>query len=380
MESKPSNLQPCRDDEYPEVAWGKEGKDNKFTPLLIPRPKVTDFAVKFELLYCGICHSDIHVGLDDFGSTAYPFVPGHELLGKVTEVGAKVTKFKVGDTVGVGCFVDACLDCEMCKAGDENYCLKGFTGTYNGTKQHGRIGGNQDTKTFGGYSGSNVVHEDFVIKIPEGMDASKAAPIMCAGITMYSPLNHWGATKGGKTVGIIGIGGLGTMGIKLAKALGNKVVAISTSNKKEQMAKDKGADVFVVSTDPEQVKANARSCDLILNTVTVHHDAMPYISMLKKNGTIVQLGLITQTMELKQMPFIGGRLSFSGSVIGGIRETQECIDLCFKHGIYPDCQMVEAKEIDWVWDQLNNNSNADGLRYVIDIKKSLENKDFVPKQ
>lgn len=184
-------------------------------------------------------------------------VPGHELLGKVVEVGDKVTKFQVGDQVGVGCFVDACLDCEQCAAGHEQYCMKGMTGTYNAKKQHGRIGGNQDTMTFGGYSGSNVVHEDFVIKIPDGMDITKAAPILCAGITMYSPLKYWNCTEGGKTVGIVGIGGLGTMGIKLAKALGNEVVAISTSSKKEALAKEKGASAFVVSKDPESIKANA---------------------------------------------------------------------------------------------------------------------------
>lgn len=185
------------------------------------------------MLFCGVCHSDCHTGRNDWNNANYPFVPGHELLGKVTEVGSSVTKFKVGDTVGVGCFIDACLDCKSCKAGMEQYCLKGMTGTYNSKKQHGRVGGNQDTLTFGGYSASNVVHEDFVIKIPEGMDISKASPILCAGITMYSPLNHWGCTAGGKTVGIVGIGGLGTMGIKLAKALGNEVIAISTSAKKE---------------------------------------------------------------------------------------------------------------------------------------------------
>ena len=166
-------------------------------------------------------------------------------------MGPKVTKFKVGDNVGVGCFIDSCKDCDSCAAGKEQYCYKGMTGTYNSNKVYGKVGGNQETKTFGGYSGSNVVHEDYVIKIPDGMDLSKTSPILCAGITMYSPLNHWGCTKGGKTVGIVGVGGLGTMGIKLAKAMGNKVVAISTSSKKEAMAKAKGAEVFVVSKDEE---------------------------------------------------------------------------------------------------------------------------------
>lgn len=200
---------------------------------MCPRPKVTDYAVKFELIFCGICHSDVHTGRNEWSNCSYPFIPGHELFGKVVEVGSKVTKFKVGDLCGVGCFIDACMECEYCKAGQEQYCLKGLTGTYNGNKQHGRVGGNQDTKTAGGYSGSNCVHEDFVIKMPEDIPQEKAGPLLCAGITMYSPLAHWKCKEGGKVVGVVGIGGLGTMGIKIAKAMGNKVVAISTSAKKE---------------------------------------------------------------------------------------------------------------------------------------------------
>ena len=272
----------CQDDEYPTVAWGKEGLDNKFTAFNIPRPKVTEKAVKFELLFSGICHSDCHTGLNHWNNAHFPFVPGHELLGKVTEVGAGVTKFKVGDIVGVGCFIDSCSDCSSCNEGCEQYCYKGMTGTYNGQKKHGKIAGNQATKTYGGYSESNVVHEDYVIKIPDGMDLEKTSPILCAGITMYSPLNNWNCLKGGKTVGIVGVGGLGTMGIKLAKAMGNKVVAISTSAKKEAMAKAKGADVFVISKDPESIKANAHTCDVILNTVSAQHDLHTYMPLLKK--------------------------------------------------------------------------------------------------
>lgn len=254
-----------------------------------------------------------------------------------------------------------------------------MTGTYNANKQHGRVGGNQNTKTFGGYTGSNVVHEDFVIKIPEGMDIQKAAPILCAGITMYSPLNHWGCKEGGKTVGIVGIGGLGTMGIKLAKALGNEVIAISTSAKKEQLAKDKGASALCVSTDPESVKQFAGTCDVILNTVSAQHDINTYLPLLAKQGTIVQLGGVVEPHSVSQFGLMMSRASISGSLIGGIKETQEVIDLCHEQNIYPDIQMIEAKEIDWAWDQLmGNGNNADGIRYVIDIKKSLENKEFVP--
>lgn len=367
------------DSEYPEVMWGIPRSGEPHIPMWIPRPKVTDHAVKFEMLYCGICHSDVHTGTNDWGPCNFPFVSGHELLGRVTQVGDEVTKFKVGDTCAVGCFIDACLDCVNCKGGDEQYCMKGMTQTYNGKKMHGRVGGNQETTTAGGYSASHTVHEDFVLHIPEGMDLAKTAPLVCAGITMFSPLRHWGA--GGdkkKTVGIVGIGGLGTMGIKLAKAMGNEVMAISTSPHKETMAKEKGACLFACSKDPESMKAHAGMCDLILNTVAASHDINTYLPLLAKGGaTIVQLGGVTTPMTLSQLPLMFNRMSVAGSLIGGIRETQECIDFCFKHGIYPDCETVEAKDIDRCWAQLQ--SNADGIRYVIDVKKSLENTEFLPK-
>lgn len=220
--------------------------------------------------------------------TTYPVVPGHELLGRVVEIGPKVTKFKIGDNVGVGCFIDACLNCPRCKDGEEQYCDNGRVFTYNGDKIHSRIGGNQETKTHGGYSASNVVHEDFVLKIPDGIPLENAAPILCAGITMFDPLKHWGATLGKKmTIGIIGIGGLGTMGIKIANALGHDVVAISTNKTKEHIAREKGASHFVVSTDPESIKTNAGKCDLILNTVSVNHDLNSYMPLLAKSGTLV---------------------------------------------------------------------------------------------
>jgi len=373
-------LPPPLESEFLETAWAIPKSGEKHVPMWIARPKVTDFAVKFEMLYSGICHSDVHTGKNDWGPCNFPFVGGHELLGRVVEVGSKVTKFKVGDHVGVGCFIDACLGCPNCKKGDEQYCLKGMTGTYNGVKQHGRVGGNQETRTCGGYSASNTVHEDFVIKIPDGMDLTKAAPILCAGITMYSPLNYWGAASGEKkTVGIVGIGGLGTMGIKLAKALGNEVMAISSSNKKEALAREKGATLFASSRDPESMKAQAGKCDLILNTVSATHDINTYIPLLAKGGaTIVQLGGVTTPHSVFNFPLMMNRISIAGSLIGGIRETQEVIDLCFKNNIYPDCKIVEAKDIDSCWDQLMN-TNADGVRFVIDIKKSLQNQDYIPK-
>jgi uncharacterized zinc-type alcohol dehydrogenase-like protein len=374
-----TTLPPPQEDEYKEQAWAKTSATGKIEPIFIARPNVQENHVKFEMLYAGICHTDVHFGENILGSTSYPFVPGHELMGKVTEVGAKVTKVKVGDNVGVGCFIDACLDCPRCKEGDEQYCDKGMTGTYGGDKKHGHVGGNQTTKTCGGYSGSNVVHEHFVCKIPDGIPAENAAPILCAGITMYDPLRHWGATAGKKmTIGIIGVGGLGTMGIKLAKALGHDVYAISTSASKEALAKEKGATHFVVSTSPESMTANAGKCDLILNTVSANHDLNTYMPLLAKSGTLVQLGLVTTPHPVNQLPLMFNRQKIAGSLIGGIAATQECLDLCAKHKIWPDCQVIEANQIDWAWEQLNT-SNKDGLRFVIDIKKSLANDSFIAK-
>jgi uncharacterized zinc-type alcohol dehydrogenase-like protein len=371
---------PIGENEYKEVAWAVTAKGSGHKPIWIPRGNVGDEHVKFELIYCGICHSDVHVGNNDMGSTVFPFVGGHELLGKVTEVGKSVTKFKIGDIVGVGCMVDSCLNCSQCDNGDEPYCMGGMTGTWNADRKHGRVPGNKDLKTFGGYTGSSVVHEHFVCKIPEGIPLEAAGPIMCAGITMYDPLRHWGATGEKKmTVGIIGIGGLGTMGIKIAKACGNDVMAISTSANKEAIAKEKGATHFCVSKDPESMKANAGKCDIILNTVSASHDLNAYIPLLAKSGTLVQLGLVTEPHQVSQLPFMFNRLSIAGSLIGGMQSTNEVLELCAKHKIFPDCQVIEADKIDWAWDQLTGEGgNKDGVRYVIDIKKSLAS-EFVPK-
>ena len=273
---------------YKEVAWAIEEAEGEFKPIYIDRANVAEGQVRFEMLYAGICHTDLHIGR---GQTPfpvqYPFVGGHELLGKVVEVGTGVTKVKVGDHVTVGCFVESCLNCEFCKDGDEQYCDK-MTQTYNDVRKTGHHLGDKETTTKGGYSGSNTVHEKFVCKVPEGMDLAKTAPLVCAGITMYDPLRHWGYTKTkGKTVGIIGIGGLGTMGIKLAKALGHKVVAIARSADKEAVAKAKGADTFVASTSEESMKAAEGTCDLILNTVPVNHDVNFYLPLVAKSGVIV---------------------------------------------------------------------------------------------
>jgi len=286
-----------------------------------------------EILFSGICHSDVHVGQNDFGSTQYPCVPGHEILGKVKEIGDKVTKFKVGDLVGVGCFVDSCRECAECKSNNENYCLKGMTGTYNAPKTHGGVAGNQEGKTWGGYAASHTVHEHFCHQIPEGLPLEKVAPILCAGITMYEPLKHWGATVPGvkMVIGVAGIGGLGTMGVKIAKALGHEVVAISQSMKKEKLAKEKGADYYVASSDPESVKNCPVKCNLILNTVSVDHDVNTYLPLLRNGGTIIQLGLCTKPLNISPLILMSQKKSVAGCLIGGVKSTEEILELCAKH-------------------------------------------------
>ena len=248
------------------------------------------------------------------------------------------------------------------------YCLNGFTATYNGVKKHGGVPGNQEGRTWGGYSASHTVHEYYCNQIPDGIPIDKVAPILCAGITMYEPLRYWGATKPGvkMIIGVAGIGGLGTMGLKLAKALGHTVVAISSSSKKEALAKGKGADHYVVSTDPESIKNCPVRCHLILNTVSVEHDAKTYMALLQRGGTLVQLGLVTKPQVLAPMSLMFEKKSVSGCLIGGIKATEEVLALCAKHQIWPDTEIVTADQIDDVWAKLNQ-SNADGVRYVIDI-------------
>jgi len=336
------------DSEYETKAWGFKKPGEKFAPITIARGKPGDYDVKVDMRYCGICFTDVCVASNQLGGTMYPVVPGHELMGVVEEVGSKVTKVKVGDNVGIGCLCDACMKCNSCKRGDEQYCEVGGWGhIYNSNKIYDTMPGNKDVQTFGGYSGSHCVNEHFIMKVPEGMPMEKAAPILCAGVTMYDPLRHWGATKGNKMcIGIIGIGGLGTMGIKIAKALGHRVVAISTSASKEAMAKEKGADAFVVSTDEASMAKEAKTCDIILNSVSFPHQVQHYMSLLNNSGTIVQIGIFTDEHKLNQAPMIFGRHSVAASLIGGIESTEECLALCAKHNILPDTVTVTANQLD----------------------------------
>lgn len=310
----------------------------------------------------------------------YPIVPGHELVGVVEEIGSAVTRVKVGDKVGMGCLVDSCMDCKACKKNDDQYCeVAGWCHVYNDTKKYGHIGGNPDTQTLGGYSTKQTCHERFVISLPENIDLTTVGPLMCAGVTMYDPLRHWGATKGDKmTIGVVGVGGLGTMGLKIAKALGHRVVAISHSNKKEALAKEKGADAYYNYTDKNVAPARDDLCDLILNTIPVEHQVGDLLGFLGHDGTIVQLGVNLGQHTLSHVPLIFGRKSIAGSLIGNIQSTEECLAFCVEKNIMPDVALVNADKLTWVYQQLSQSSNADGLRYVLDIKASQENKDFIP--
>merc|ERR1719242_586218 len=300
-------------------------------------------------------------------STKYPCVPGHELAGVVTAVGAGVTKCKVGDRVGVGCIVDTCMACKTCDQGNEHMCPKEMTMTYDAEIKHGHIKTNTGW-TLGGYSGSQTVNEKFIVTIPDGFPLEAAGPVFCAGITMYSPLVQWKADKGGMNVGIIGIGGLGQMGVRLAKAMGNTVTAISTSPHKETVAREIGADNFVLSNKPESMAAATKSLDLILNTVSADHDLTALIGLLARDGTIVQLGVVRKPHPINQMIFFR-RVNLSGSLIGGMRDTQDCIDFCAAKGIQPDTELVTADQIEAVYDKLRE-KNDRITRYVLDITKS----------
>eukprot|EP00095_Tigriopus_kingsejongensis_P011147 maker-scaffold534_size144770-snap-gene-0.36 protein:Tk11147 transcript:maker-scaffold534_size144770-snap-gene-0.36-mRNA-1 annotation:"zinc-binding dehydrogenase" len=344
---------------YTTKAWAKASPTAKFEQVNIKRGETGPDDVEFDIKFCGICHSDVHLAQDEFGvvNSLYPMVPGHELAGIVSKVGANVKSFKVGDKVGVGCIVEACLKCKQCKGDDEPYCVEGFTHTYTAEHKHGQIK-TEFGFTQGGYSGRISVHEHFAIRIPESYPLEMAGPIFCAGITMYSPLKHWRAIQGGLRVGIIGIGGLGQMGVRLAKAMGNEVTAISTSPSKEGKAKQIGADHFVVSTNPNSMAKAAGSLDLILDTVSADHQAGPYMSLLDKNGTLVLLGLTNEVHQVPGAMLLFERKSLTGSSIGGIKDTQEVIDFCAAKNIKPAIQIVTGKDLDQVYSNLSAKNDS----------------------
>lgn len=340
------------------AAYGVETETSPVAPMTIERRDPLEHDVAIDILYCGICHSDIHQARNEWGGgSLYPMVPGHEILGRVTHVGSKVTKFKTGDLVGVGCFVDSCRHCEACHEGEEQYCEEGMVGTYN--RQDPKHGG----LTFGGYSERITVDESYVLRIPENLDTAAAAPLLCAGITLYSPLRHWNVQPGQK-VGIVGLGGLGHMGVKLASAMGAHVVMITTSPDKAADAKKLGASDVLISKDAAQMAAHANSFDLIIDTVPVEHDLNPYISLLKRDKTLVIVGPL-DPVGVHGANLIMKRKQVAGSVIGGIRETQEMLDFCGKHNITCDIEVINAGYINTAYDRMLKSDVK--YRFVIDI-------------
>ena len=339
------------------AAYAAQSAKAKIEPFTIERREPLPNDVAIDILYCGICHSDIHQARDDWGGSVYPMVPGHEIVGRVSKVGAKVSKFKSGDLVGVGCFIDSCGACSSCDEGLEQYCESGITVTYNGQdKKHGGL-------TFGGYSERITVDENYVLRIPENLDTAATAPLLCAGITLYSPLKHWDVNPGQK-VGIVGLGGLGHMGVKLAAAMGAHVVMITTSPGKAEDAKKLGAKEVLISKDADAMAKQANSFDLIIDTVPVEHDLNPYIGLLKRDKTLVIVGPISP-VGVHGANLILKRKHVAGSLIGGIKETQEMLDFCGKHNITCDIEMIKADYINQAYERMIKSDVK--YRFVIDI-------------
>jgi uncharacterized zinc-type alcohol dehydrogenase-like protein len=340
-------------------AYGTSAPDKPLIQMPIERRDVNAKDIEIDILYCGVCHSDLHTARNDWGFTTYPAVPGHEIVGKVTKVGSEVTKLKVGDFAAVGCLVGSCGTCSSCKQDLEQYCLNGWTGTYNSADKY--LGG----MTYGGYSEKVVVEEDFVLKVPANLDLAATAPLLCAGITTWSPLRHWKAGKGSK-VAVVGLGGLGHMAIKLAKGLGAEVTLFSRSPGKEKDAMDLGADAVVISTDENQMNAVNGKFDLIIDTVPYVHDVNPYVGTLNISGTLVLVGYLGPLDPmLNTVPMIMGRKSVAASLIGGIAETQEMLDFCGEHNIVSEIEIINMQDINEAYERMLKSDVR--YRFVIDM-------------
>lgn len=344
---------------YTVKAFGTSAPEEELKPMQILRRSLTANDVEIDILYCGVCHSDLHTARNEWHGTIYPNVPGHEIVGVVTQVGDDVRTCQVGDKVAVGCMVDSCRECEQCLAGSEQYCEEGNIQTYNGADKHLK------QQTFGGYSERIVVDAHFVLHIPENLDLAKAAPLLCAGVTTWSPLKHWNVGPGQK-VGIVGIGGLGHMGVKLAKALGAHVVVITTSIHKIADAERLGADEVILSTDAEQMKANANSLHFILDCVSAQHDVNAYLKLLKVDGTLTLVGAPEHPLPIAPFSLIPARKNFAGSTIGSIKETQEMLDFCGKHQITSDIELIQIQDINAAYERLIQGDVK--YRFVIDMR------------
>lgn len=341
-------------------AFGTQASDKPLELMTIERRSLQPTDIEIEIHYCGVCHSDLHTARNDWGGTVYPAVPGHEIVGKVLRTGIDVTQHKVGDWVAVGCMVDSCRVCKNCEQDLEQYCINGFTGTYNGKDKH--LG----NRTFGGYSEKILVDEHFVLRLPSNLDPAAAAPLLCAGITTWSPLRHWNVGKGTK-VAVVGLGGLGHMAIKLAVGLGAEVSLFSRSANKEKDATELGAHHFILSTNEEAMKNAKGQFDVIIDTVPYLHDLNPYITTLSASGTLVLVGFLGNLEPmLNTAPMVVGRKAISGSLIGGIAETQEMLDFCGQHGIVSEIEMISIKNINEAYERMLKSDVR--YRFVIDMK------------
>lgn len=331
-------------------------------PFTIERREPGPHDVLVDILYCGVCHSDIHQARDEWGGAIFPMVPGHEIVGTVAKTGAKVGKWRVGDTVGVGCFVDSCRECEACKAGEEQFCEQGMSQTYNSYERDGK------TPTYGGYSTQITVDENYVLRIPDNIPLERAAPLLCAGITTYSPLRHFDV-KPGDNVAIVGLGGLGHMGVKLAKAMGTKVTVLSHSPGKRHDALRLGADDFIATRGQEVFEKNARRFDFILDTLSAQHDYGLYLNLLRRDGTMALVGLPDPT-PLSAAPLIMQRRRLAGSLIGGIRESQEMLDFCAEYGVASDVEVISIQQINEAYERMLRSDVR--YRFVIDMTSLKE--------
>jgi uncharacterized zinc-type alcohol dehydrogenase-like protein len=338
------------------TAYATTAAHAPFQKMTIERRTVGPNDVLIKIAYAGICHSDIHTAREEWGKVHFPLVPGHEIAGVIAEVGSAVTKFSVGERAGVGCMVDSCRECENCLAGEEQYCLKGMVGTYNGWGRDGR-------PTDGGYSTHIVVDENYVLRIPEGIGLDVAAPLMCAGITLFSPLNHWQAGAG-KRVAIVGLGGLGHMGVKIAHAMGAEVTVLSQGLSKEADGRRFGADHYYATSNDETFKLLRNSFDLIINTVSVPLNMRKYLGLLRLNGVMVNVGVPSEPLEVPAYSLIAMRRSWAGSNIGGIRETQQMLDFCAQHGIGAEVEVISGERIDEAYDRVVASDVR--YRFVID--------------
>jgi alcohol dehydrogenase (NADP+) len=353
-----TNIRRTRESAMPTRAFAASSATSPLAAATIERREPTPTDIEIEILYCGVCHSDLHQARSEWPGTLYPCVPGHEIVGRVSRVGSKVTRFRVGDHAAVGCMVDSCRGCPSCKRGLEQYCHQFPTFTYNGADKHS--GGH----TFGGYSERIVVDDAFTLKVPAGMNLAAAAPLLCAGITTYSPMRHWEVAKG-QRVGVVGLGGLGHMALKFGRAFGAHVTLFTTSARKREDALRLGADEVILSSDAAAMQRTAMSFDFIIDTVSGDHDINAYLQQLRLDGTLVLVGAPSQPLPVGAFNLLLPRRNFAGSAIGGIAETQEMLDFCAAHGIASDIELIRIQQINEAWERLLKGDVK--YRFVIDM-------------